>query len=290
MTCQYGHNILQSVRRSGLLLPALLFLLPQLLTAQLPREAAADDRPIGTVFQAPSLIGLATVEQMPSRNLNSSVKHTFGLIRGGIDRFYGLDDGANTRLGLDYGISDRFSVGISRMTFHKVVDIRAQHRIMRQMSSDDRPLDVSLKVSMGASTLSGTGMSFRDRTSYLATLMIARTMGRFSLQLSPMAGTVHTLSGGDKPLLGAVGILGALELSDRYTLGAEYVPRFGDLPQGTSNAMAVSLNIDTGGHIFQLFLSSSQWDHESYIMANNRDRFWEGDIRFGFNIHRVFGL
>jgi len=258
--------------------------------AQLAREPAVIDRPIESMFLAPVLIGLATVEQMPAGNLNSSVKHTFGLVRGGIDRFYGLDDGANTRIGLDYGLTDRFSVGISRMTFHKVVDLRTQTRLMRQSQDGSRPVDLSVKVSVGVSTLSGTGMTFRDRTSYLGMLMIARTFERVTLQLSPMAGTVHSLSGAEKPTLAGVGILAAVQLSDRYSLGAEYLPRFGDRPAGSADALALSLNIDTGGHSFQLFLTSSQWDHESYIMANNNDRFWDGEIRFGFTIHRVFGL
>jgi hypothetical protein len=58
----------------------------------------------------------------------------------------------------------------------------------------------------------------------------------------------------------------------------------------SKDALAVALNINTGGHVFQLFLSSSQWHNEQYIMANNRDKFWKGEFRFGFNIHRVFGL
>jgi hypothetical protein len=59
---------------------------------------------------------------------------------------------------------------------------------------------------------------------------------------------------------------------------------------GTHNTLAAALNINTGGHIFQIFFTSSQWHGEQFVMANNRDRFFDGDFRFGFNIHRVFGL
>ena len=54
--------------------------------------------------------------------------------------------------------------------------------------------------------------------------------------------------------------------------------------------MGIALNIDTGGHIFHIFLTISQWHNEQYIMANNRDRFWDGDFRIGFNINRMIGL
>ena len=58
----------------------------------------------------------------------------------------------------------------------------------------------------------------------------------------------------------------------------------GDRNPGTSDAMGIALNIDTGGHIFQIFFTSSQWHNEAYILANNRHRFWEGEFRFGFNV------
>lgn len=273
----------------SLLLGLAFTLAPFRAEAQLTREPAQTESPVESYFLAPTHIGLPSVYQVAAKNLNSSVKHTFGLVSGGIDQFYGLDDGANTRLGIDYGLNQWLSVGIGRMTFNKVVDLRSQISILQQ-SREGSPVDLAMHISSGISTLSGTGMSFSDRQSWLATLMIAKTLHRLSLQIAPMAGTIHIRNGEERLLLLGAGVLGAWQLSDRYTLGFEYLPRFGDRPAGSSNPMAISLNIDTGGHLFQLFLSSSQWHNASYMMANNSDRFWEGDFRFGFNINRLFGL
>lgn len=268
----------------------LLIFLPGTAEAQLPRERVTEDRPVSQIFWAPTNIGITTVENLSARNLNSSVVHTFGLVTGGIDRFYGLDDGANTRIGLDYGISDRFSAGISRMTFDKVVDIRGKVNIFRQTTTGSMPLDLAVKTSVGISTLSGAGLEFPERLSYFASVMAARKFDRFSVQVSPMAAHFNRPTADNPKQLFGIGFLANYVISERLALSAEYLPVLSERWDNTTDAMAVALNIDTGGHVFQIFFTSSQWHNEQYIMARNRDRFWEGDFRFGFNINRVFGL
>lgn len=265
-------------------------LIPSAAEAQLERQKTVTDSPVNQIFWATQNIGIGTVENPSAGDLHSSVLHTFGLVDGGIDRFFGLDDGANTRLGLVYGISDRFSLGIGRMTFQKVVDLHGKANVLRQTTSGNIPVDVAVKASVGISTLSGAGLEFSERLSYFTSVMIARKFNRFSLQVSPMYSHFNRTTANNLEQLFGVGILMNIELNERFSLSAEYLPVFGDRNPRTEDAMAVALNIDTGGHVFQIFFNSSQWHNEQFIMANNRDRFWEGDFRFGFNIHRVFGL
>lgn len=283
-------NNLHTVKFPILAILSVLMLYPITAQAQLERTRVVEDKPVPNIFWATRNVGISTVANPAARNLHSSVLHTFGLVDGGIDRFYGLDDGANTRLGLVYGISDRLSLGVGRMTFQKVVDIQSKANILRQSTSGDVPVDLAVKGSVGISTLSGAGLEFADRLSYFASLMVARKFNRISLQLSPMYAHYNRITGQNQEQLFGLGVLMNAELNDRFSLSGEYLPVLGDRNPGTEDAMAVALNINTGGHVFQIFFTSSQWHNEQYIMANNRDRFWEGDFRFGFNIHRVFGL
>lgn len=285
---------MKKIVRNGSLIVATLSMLivfPEGVQAQLERERVVEDRPVDLVFWAPLNIGLTTVNSPAARELNTTVLHTFGLVDGGVDRFFGLDDGANTRIGLDYGIADRFSMGIGRMTFQKVVDIHSKANILRQTTTGSTPIDLAVKGAVGISTLSGIGLQFSDRLSYLVSLMAARKYNQFSFQVSPMIGYFNNVVLEDNPsrLIG-IGLMASYELNERFALSVEYLPVIGDRFNETSDAMGIALNIDTGGHVFQIFLTSSQWHNEQFIMANNRDRFWEGDFRFGFNIHRVFGL
>jgi len=264
---------------------------PEVAEAQLQRERVVTDAPVDNVFWSGTNIGISTVRNLSANNLNSSVLHTFGLTNGGIDRFWGLDDGANTRLGLEYGINDRTSLGIGRMTFRNVVDLRGKYNVLRQTRTGSTPVELAIKAAVGINTLGGIEWDFSERLSYLTSLMVARKFNGLSLQLSPMMAHFNRVwAEGEQRQLYGLGILANIELSERFSVSAEYLPVLGDRNPGTSDAMAVALNIDTGGHIFQIFLTSSQWHNEQYIMANNRDRFWEGDFRFGFNINRMFGL
>ncbi len=264
---------------------------PEQSYGQLAREPVRQpDQPVYNVFWASSNVGISTVRNPSAGSLNTTVMHTFGLIDGGIERFYGLDDGANTRIGLEYGIFDRWSVSLGRMTFNKIVDVGGKVNILRQTISDSVPLELAAKGKLGITTMPGLGLDYNDRLSYFLSLMIARKFDRFSLQLSPMITHFNrTVADNPEQLIG-LGVVTSYELNDRFALSAEYLPVLGDRNTGTRDAMAVALNIDTGGHIFQLFLTSSQWHNEPFMMANNRDRFLNGEIRFGFNIHRVFGI
>jgi hypothetical protein len=95
---------------------------------------------------------------------------------------------------------------------------------------------------------------------------------------------------GDVTNIFAIGAGAEIFLNERFSIIAEYYPVFGERPAGTDNAFSLGLNIITGGHVFQLFFTSTEWHLEQYVLANNDHQFWAGDFRFGFNINRVFGL
>jgi len=265
-------------------------LAPEVSDAQLKRERSVTSVLAEPAFSATKNIGISTIINPSGGDLHYSILHTFGLVDGGIDRFYGLDDGANTRLGLIYGVTDRFSIGVGRMTFRKVVDISAKVNLMQQTKDAGRPLSIALKGATGISTVSGQGLDFNERLSYFTSVMFARKFNTVGIQLTPMYSYFNRVLGEDEQHLFGLGMLLQVDLNERLNLSWEYLPVLGNRNPGTDDAMALSLNIDTGGHVFQIFFASSQWHNEQYIMANNSDRFWEGDFRFGFNIHRVFGL
>ncbi|MEX0995338.1 MAG: DUF5777 family beta-barrel protein [Balneolaceae bacterium] len=264
---------------------------PETAYTQLQRERAVQVEEVTDIFWSTKGIGTASVRTPSAGNLNSSVMHAFGLTSSGIEQFYGLDFGANTRFGLEYGITGRWSAGISRMTFDKVVEMDSKYRILRQMSDDSTPIDLAVKFSTGIVTRPDNRLDFQDRLNYFTSLMVARKFSEsFSLQLAPMFAHFNRVEDNRKSQLLGLGIVGHVRLSDRFALVAEYLPVLSDRNPGTTDTFALGLDIETGGHVFQIFFSSSQWHNESFIMARNQHDFWTGDFRFGFNINRVFWL
>jgi Membrane bound beta barrel domain (DUF5777) len=89
----------------------------------------------------------------------------------------------------------------------------------------------------------------------------------------------------------ALGVGGRLKLSKRIALNAEYYHQIPDTQYaGTTNSLAIGFDIETGGHVFQLYFTNSTGMTERTFMAETTGDFFKGDIHFGFHLSRVFTL
>ncbi|MGF1671136.1 MAG: DUF5777 family beta-barrel protein [Balneolaceae bacterium] len=265
-------------------------LTPKEIFAQLERERVATDRLVSETFWTPSLAGMSTVETIGKKHLHVSIMHAFGFIDEGIDNFFGLDATANIRLSVDYGITERWSVGIGRTRFEKVVDLRNKYAILKQTESNKMPLSATAHFNIGVTT-EELGLSFGDKLNFLGSMMIARKFNdEFSLQIAPMYARFEFVFPNRPNDFWALGLSGRYQLNRRFSVSAEYLPVLSTKNPSAKNHFAMALNIETGGHVFQLFFTTTQWFNEQFVIARNRDDFFAGDIRFGFNVNRVFSL
>ncbi|SHE38118.1 hypothetical protein SAMN05443144_101178 [Fodinibius roseus] len=258
--------------------------------AQMERERSVVN-PKVDAFWTPTLITQATTHHLAARNLNVTIMHSFGIATSNVVRdFFGFDNVQNVRLGLDLGLTDRWSVGVGRSSQLNVVDIRTKYALFQQDKSDKTPVSISLKGDLGIVTQENR-RPLEDDISTQASVVISRKFNdTFSLQVNPMYAHFNYLNTTGTYDLFSLGIGSSVQLSNRFALTAEYYPVVGDRVEGTNNAFSLGLNIQTGGHVFQLFFTSSEWHLEQYVLANNDNQFWAGDFRFGFNVNRIFGL
>jgi hypothetical protein len=124
-------------------------------------------------------------------------------------------------------------------------------------------------------------------------LIIGRKFNEnFSLQLNP--GIVHRnlVPGVDDPndvihISGA----GRMKLTKRIALNAEYFYVLPDqIPDIYHNSLSLGFDIETGGHVFQLHFTNSTGMFERAFITETTGDWGKGDIRYGFNISRVFTL
>lgn len=277
---------------------ALLLLTTFSLQAQMERKRAVQDGPVEDIFLSGSIAGISTVEALPAKNLNSMVMHNFGLFSTGIENFFGIDGGASVRLGVDYGLTDRWDIGIGRSGLENTVDFRTKYVLLHQLKSDKVPVQVTLKGDIGITTQEENRFdySFTERLNYLGSIMVARKFNEnFSMQLSPMIAHFNTIVIEDgiptaNHTTFGLGISARYKLNNRKAFAFEYLPVLGDRNPGTINHLALSYEIDTGGHVFQLFMMTGQWFTEQHLLARTDTNILDMDFRFGFNINRVFGL
>lgn len=267
--------------------------------AQMQRQRAVKDAPVDELFLIGSIAGMSTVTNLNKGDLNSVIMHNFGLVSTGIEEFWGLDQGAAVRLGLDYGVTDKLSIGIGRTSIEDNVDLRFKYTLTRQMSSDKIPVEIAVKGDVGVNTQKNTrfeDFTFTERLNYFGSIMVARKFNdKVSLQVAPMVSHFNTvvqeqITDIPENTHFALGFGGRYKLDERKSFTFEYLPVLGEKNFGTVNHFALGYEIETGGHVFQMFFMSGRWFTEQHLIARTSSDFFEGDFRLGFNVNRVFGL
>jgi hypothetical protein len=270
--------------------------LPFTSLAQLERKTVEESQEVELTFDAPRLITLYTVESLPKKELHVSIMHNFGNLSGGARNAFGLDNGANVRIGFEYGISDRFSMAVGRSGLDKIVDLGMRLAVFKQTTDDKMPVSVSFVTVFGMTTreyrnIAFPGYTFGDRLSNAHYILIARKFSdKFSFQLAPMfanfnrIGPELTVDGTKQPYF-SVASGAKLKLTKRTSLTAQYVPSF---HEPVRSNVAMGFDIETGGHVFQIFFSNSQAFYEPYLLAGQNGDIGKQEFRLGFNVNRVF--
>jgi hypothetical protein len=248
-------------------------------------------------FKTTRLVNGHSVENVAKGVLDVKIQHRFGNLNEGGYELFGLDN-ATMRMGLDYGITNYLMVGIGRSTYQKTYDAFFKLKILRQSKGKKKmPITLSYVPTIAYRTLKWEDPTIKNynssRLSYTHQLIIGRKFSDgTSLQLMPTFVHQNLVSAASDPNdILAIGIGGRQKLTKRISINAEYyyqIPGF--KLQGTRNALSIGVDIETGGHVFQLHFTNSQGMNERTFIADTRGRWDKGDILFGFNISRVFTI
>ncbi|PSR53392.1 hypothetical protein AHMF7605_07555 [Adhaeribacter arboris] len=249
------------------------------------------------IFKGTRIITGHSVQTNAQKELVLIISHRFGTLNSGAYNFFGLDN-AVMRLALEYGLTDNLNVGVGRSSYQKTFDGFLKYRFLRQQEGGwQRPVSAVLFGSAALNSLRPgdpeRDVMFKSRLTYTTQLLIARKFNQnLSLQLAPTwihRNLVPTRR--DESDVYAIGLAGRHKLTKRTSFNAEY---FYLLPSHTAdtytNALSLSFDIETGGHVFQLLFSNSIGMIEKNLIADNMGTWKNGDIFFGFNISRVFDL
>ncbi len=248
-------------------------------------------------FKTNRVINLHSLESTAGGVLDFKINHRFGFINGGPYEFFGLDN-AMMRLGFDYGITDQLTVGIGRSSFQKSFDGFLKYKILRQ-STGKKVMPVTLAV-LASSSLNSVKWAdptrdnyFSSRLFYTYQLIVGRKFSdRLSLQLSPTL--VHrnlVATRAEKNDVYALGAAGRIKLTNRLAINAEYIYVLPDqLGPDYHNSLSVGVDIETGGHVFQLHFTNSTSMIEKGFITETVGQWEKGGIHFGFNVSRVFTI
>lgn len=248
-------------------------------------------------FKSSRVINGHSMEFLNPGTMDFRILHRFGQLDQGYKNFFGLDQ-ASMRMGVDFGLMHNMMVGIGRSTFKKELDAFIKYAPIRQSKGPwSSPVTVAF---VSGITMDGLPWAdpnrenyFTSRLAYYHQIIIGRKFSEgFTLQLSPTM--VHKnlvqLATDENDVYG-LGIGGRLKLSKRIAFTWDYTHVLVGMPDsGYYNPLSIGLDIETGGHVFQLHFSNATGMNERAFITETTGQWGKGEIRFGFNLSRVFQL
>lgn len=252
---------------------------------------------VTNAFKSVRVIGSHSMEHVASGVLDFRIMHRFGSLETGLYEVFGLDQ-ATIRLGFDYGITDRLTVGVGRSSLHKEFDGFLKYRLLWQ-STGKKNIPLSIILVSGATLNSMKWANpnrenyFTSRMGYYHQIIFGRKFSdAFTLQLSPILvhrNLVELKS--DKHDIYALEVGTRIKFTKRIALTADYFFVLPDqLRSQYENPLSIGFDIETGGHVFQLHFTNAPAMNEKTFITETTGSWSKGDIHFGFNISRVFTL
>lgn len=247
-----------------------------------------DKRPVKSPFQTYVLIDNQTVVSPFKGSLSLIVYHRFGSMENGIKDIFGIYGSANTRLGLEYGITDRLMVGIGTAQNYKLQDVEWKYAILQQTRSNSIPVSLSYYGNMviGATEKEDFGPEesyrFIHRISYFTQFIVSRKFSdAISLQVAPEMAYYNGVDQSLNNVMLGISFGGRAKIWGDKSIIIEY-----DQPLSKHDAfnpkpnLGVGFEIGTATHAFQIFVSNYQdIVYQRNLTFNRNTKF-----QVGFNI------
>jgi hypothetical protein len=223
------------------------------------------------------------------------VSHRFGDLTNGANNFFGLD-AAYTKLAGIYGVANWLSLGVSRQTYQKTFEFAAKYKLANQ-EDGGFPFTIvgynTMDIRSDLKTDLYPDLKFSDRLAYTTQLIVSKKINNsLSVLVNPIL--VHKNLYDELTEQKNTYLLGAgarCKLSKRLSLNLDYAARL-NLPEAYDytyhNPITLGLDIETGGHVFQLVLSNSQTMNDVAYYTTASGITQGKGIFFGFNMYRVF--
>jgi hypothetical protein len=96
----------------------------------------------------------------------------------------------------------------------------------------------------------------------------------------------------DKNDVYSIGAGGRFKVSKRVSINAEYYYLLPNRVVSTKvyNSLSIGVDIETGGHVFQIFLTNSEGEFEEAFLTSTQGNWSKGTFYLGFNISRIFTI
>lgn len=274
---------------------------------------AQDKKPV-EIFNSQKVINANTTETVGKGKMEFKVSHNFGDIGGsfgGVKNFFGLDNNVDVRIAFQTGIGKKFDLTLARSKGaskqQKLWELGLKYQLLQQLENDaSHPVSLALYAnavvaSNTASTTPNLDHSYdgiAERTSNTFQLILARKMGKVSLQLNPTLVTRGYSISYDQKTIFALGGAVRVPITSRLNFIVDYFHPFRNqsskdsfnVKEGVkfSDPLGVGLEVVTGRHVFHLNFTNATELLENRFIPRTVTSWGKGQFRWGFTISRQF--
>ena len=246
---------------------------------------------VTSAFKAIKIVNLESTKLAAKGDLYFIVAHRFGSVKDGFEGFYGLDN-ANTQIKFLYGVKNWLTISGARSEL--AYDFSAKYRLQNQIK-EGFPFTIvgfnSVAINNTLKESNYPKMSFESRLTYVTQLLVSRKFSdKLSLELAPTFFHENFVENDlqDNSQY-AIGFGGRYKIASRWSINMDYAAHLNrDGSSLYKNPLSIGVDLETGGHVFQMHFTSSQGIHEAGYLGQTTGDWGKGDVFFGFNLSRVF--
>lgn len=272
-----------------LLLPIAMFAQQDLLSGI--DTTSAQKIKIESAFKGLKIVNLESTKLAAKGDLYFIVAHRFGSIKDGFEGAYGLDN-AVSQLKFLYGVTEWLNISAARSEL--AYDFSSKY-LLKSQETNGFPVAIAGFTSLAFNnTLKESNypnMKFENRIIYVAQLLVSRKFNKnLSLELAPTFFHENfVIDDNQENSQYAIGMGGRYKFAKRWSVNVDYVAHLNRSSTSQfKNPLSIGVDLETGGHVFQMHFSSSQGIHEAGFLGNTTGDWTTGEIFFGFNLLRVF--
>lgn len=262
-------------------------------------------------FNSTRIINMQSVEIVSKGSLQFLISHHFsdiwtkGAGSQNVAQLFGLNSGvAHTYLSFDYSPLNWMNVGLAAAGSSKY-EGWLKFKILRQQTGRRNiPVSVSYFSLMNVNTAKDVSSELSwNKFSYLNQLLVARKMtDRFSLELigSWIHFNIVPYGINNSNEVYSVGLGGKYKVKSKMNLTFEYsrqlnmysnlITSNGSILNYNPDLLAVGVEINTGGHLFQFYVGNTTDASNIDHLARNSSSIKDKNFAFGFTINRSLSL
>jgi hypothetical protein len=262
-------------------------------------------KPVTNPYEGGILIDNQTNVMPQAKTLEFLIQHRFGSMENGLSDFLGIYGSANTRLALNYTITDWAQIGAGTTKDNRLLDFSLKLNVLKQSRDNKSPVDVTYYGNFSIDARDkenfGANYKFGNRAAFFNELMVTR---KFCDWFSFTVGgsfthfnQVDSLYEHDKI---ALHFLGRIKFSPQSSiivncdlpLEIKGIQEYNELTNPPKYNFGIGYEVATATHTFQVFVGSANHLVPQYNIMKNQDEFFKGteNIIIGFNISRLWNF